>query len=97
MSYDSEHPQDEDGEYKNPAEPLSPEDIRMSAELASFLEDECQLDIRRLFIQVNKGYVHVQGSVETRDDKKNLEEALKSRKGLKGIETHITVTENWDD
>jgi hypothetical protein len=97
MSYDSEHPQDEDGEYKSSAEPLSAEDIRLSAELASYLENECHLDIRRLSLQVRNGNVHIQGSVETKADKILLEEALQNKKEYKSVDSFITVIENWDE
>jgi hypothetical protein len=93
---DSENPS-EDGEYTHPPEPLSAEDLKATTEIVNFLEYDLEIDVRRLQVQVRSGHLHIQGSVESREQKNSLEEVIREfqngRHGITSFETFLTILE----
>lgn len=67
------------------------EETQMAAELVVFLEDDIGVDVRRLHIKVNDGFVYLQGSVDTEAQRKEIEFMLPSRPQVKGFEARLTV------
>ena len=96
MSFNDPYDSSEDGEYTHPPEPLSAEDLKITTETVNFLQYDTGVDVRRLQVQVRSGHLHIQGSVESREQKKIIEEALKGRPGIVSIETYLTVLEFTD-
>ncbi len=82
----------EEGEYTSAAETLSSEDQSDTAQLASYLESEMLLS-PQIHIVVRNKIAHIQGSVETREDRFRIEEFLARYTEIKSFECHLATLE----
>ena len=73
------------------------QETQAAAEVAVFLEDDLGVDTRRLFIQVRDGHLYIQGSVESLELKKEIEEIFESQKGFKSFESQLSVQKSAED
>ncbi len=88
---------DEDGVYVSPAEPLSAADIKLTAEIVSFLEHEWGVNARRLQVHVRSGALHIQGNVDSRDLAQEIEKRLESYPGVKSVDCFLSAFDGTED
>lgn len=82
---------DEGPPNDGPVDRPSPEEIKAAAEIVLYLEMELGVDVRRLRVRVIDGLVHLQGSVASADQRKEIETVLETLPWVRGVDSYLTV------
>ncbi len=94
MFYDENDLEYEEGlAPEGPEDRPSLEDLRAAAEVVVFLEHEIGVNPKYLRVRVRQGVVFLQGSVSSNELKREIEERLPSRPGVRGVEINLSVVE----
>lgn len=75
-------------------ERVTPDERKAAAEIAVFLEDNIGVDLKRIYIRVKAGVVFLQGSVQSIEQRKEIEELLPKQSGVREIELNLVVHDN---
>lgn len=89
MGFD-EH-EDEDGYYDGPEDFPTREEIKEAVQVLLFLEHEMGIDVKRIRVRVRNGVVHVQGSVASHEQRRDIERQLPTRPNVKQIAICLSV------
>ena len=83
---------EEEGEDSEQIEdPPSPADFQLAIDLVLFLEYELAIDVSRLRIKARGGVVHAQGSVDTHEQRDEIEREIPKRPSVKSLTSYIAV------
>lgn len=72
-------------------ERITPDERKAAAEIAVFLEDNIGVDLKRIHIRVKAGVVFLQGSVQSIEQRKEIETLLPQQSGVREIELNLVI------
>lgn len=86
-----DHDPEEDGHYEGPELYPTLDEIRAAAQIVVFLEHDIGIDVRRVRVRVREGTVFIQGTVDTQEQRTEIEEELPRRPGVRSIDCRLSV------
>jgi|GEM_PF-1662415 len=82
---------DDEDSVSDIVERPTPDELRAAAEIVVYLEYEMGIDVRRIRVRVSDGVVHLQGSVATQAERREIEESLPGRFPMRELANYLTI------
>ncbi len=88
---------DEDGTYSEEIDRPTLSEIKAAADLIVQVEESVRLDMRWLRVRMTQGFVKIHGSVETLEERQELEAAVRRHPSVKDLEMHVSIRDRSID
>jgi hypothetical protein len=96
-SFNHSRDDEEEGSYSEEIDRPSINEIKAAAQLIVQIEESVRLDMRWLRVRVVDGFVRVHGSVESLEERSELEAVLRRNPAVRDLEMHVSIRDRSID